>query len=248
MPFALLFVGKATSGRDILLFREVEGRKVTKIYTKNSQEKSVHRDYIASVIAIIPFLIMAFSNIFQLEWLEKMDQSIGTAAVETRNGFLTPIARFFTTFGGTDFSILFLLVVCSLFFFVLNRKDLAVWYAFMVAVGAGLLNQAVKYTFKKPRPAFEHLVREGGYTFPSGHSMGSMIIYGGLFFLLLQWKRDLKRKRLLAAGFLLLILLIGLSRIYLGVHFASDVIGGYSLGASVLLAFTGWYHSHESKI
>lgn len=187
---------------------------------------------------------MAVSNLFHFQWLETADHAIGSAAVAIRNDFLTPVFRFFTLFGGTKFSVFFLAVVClSLFFF--KRKDLAIWYGITAAFGAGILNQAVKYTFKKPRPEFEHLVSQGGYTFPSGHSMGSMIIYGGLLFLIFQLNKNLEKKQLLVltGGMAVFILLIGLSRIYLGVHFASDIIGGYSLGASALFAFIGIYLS-----
>ncbi|UJF15838.1 phosphatase PAP2 family protein [Jeotgalibaca sp. MA1X17-3] len=207
----------------------------------------IRRDYQASALSLIPFLIMALANIFKLEWLNTMDQTIGTAAIRARNDFFTPFARFFTTLGGVPFSILFLAIVCMIFFFILKRKNLAIWYGFTAAIGAAGLNQLVKYSFKKPRPTFEHLVIQGGYTFPSGHSMGSVIIFGGFLFLVLHLYKDLKMKRFWISCIFLLVLLIGLSRIYLGVHFASDVIGGYSLGASTLFAFIGLYHTSENK-
>ncbi len=177
-----------------------------------------------------------------------MDQSIGTAAVRSRNDFLTPIARFFTALGGTTFSILFLAVVCLTFFFVMKRKGLAIWYGITAAFGAVGLNQLVKFTFKKPRPVFEHLVTQGGYTFPSGHSMGSVIIYGGFLFLIFHTYKDFKMKKFWATCTVLLILFVGISRVYLGVHFASDVIGGYSLGTSALFAFIGLYHSRNALV
>ena len=208
----------------------------------------IRRDYSISAIAIIPFLVMGFSNILNSKWLDTMDQAIGTAAVRSRNDVLTPIARFFTALGGTTFSIVFLAIVCLTFFFVVKRKDLAIWYGVTAAFGAAGLNQLVKFAFKKPRPVFEHLVLQGGYTFPSGHSMGSVIIYGGFLFLILHLYKDLRMKKFWAACTVLLILFIGISRVYLGVHFASDVIGGYSLGASTLFAFIGLYHSRNKLL
>lgn len=209
--------------------------------------KKNHHEYQASALSLIPFLIMALGNILNLEWLSIMDERIGTAAVRFRNDFFTPLARFFTTLGGVSFSILFLTIVCLVFIFILKRKDLAIWYGTTAAIGAAGLNQLVKYAFKKPRPTFEHLINQGGYTFPSGHSMGSVIIFGGFLFLILHLHRDLKMKRFWIYCTLFLILFIGLSRIYLGVHFASDVIGGYSLGASILFASIGIYHTYENK-
>src|SRR5699024_3326183 len=102
------------------------------------------------------------------------------------------------------------------------------------AVGAGVLNKTIKYIFRKPRPSFEHLVVQGGYSFPSGHAMGSTIMYGGLLVVLFYLVKSKGIRTLFALLFVGLILLIGISRIYLGVHYPSDIIGGYSLGSAWL--------------
>ena len=201
--------------------------------------------FFGSVVAVLPFLILAVGNIFNQSWLDTMDQAIGQAAVNLRSDFLTPIFRMITIFGGTLFSIFLLVVVCSLFFFVLKKRDLAIWYGLTAAIGGGALNQIVKYAFQKPRPIFEHLVVQDGYTFPSGHAMGSIVVYGGLLFLLYRITKSQTLKTIFSIGIVVFILLIGLSRIYLGVHFASDIIGGYSLGGAALLASIGIYRILE---
>ena len=88
-----------------------------------------------------------------------------------------------------------------------------------------LLNQLLKYIIQRPRPDGYRLIAESGYSFPSGHSMVSMAFYGLIIYLI--WKMVKNKKiKYISCGILgFLIPLIGFSRIYLGVHYASDVIG-----------------------
>lgn len=201
----------------------------------------------SGLVLVIPFLLLALASLYEWGWLGVLDAEIGMDIVEDRNSFLTPFFIGITELGGVPFSVLFVIVVSLYLLVKTKRRDLAIWYILTVALGAGLLNQAFKFLFRRPRPTIEHLVEQGGYSFPSGHSMGSMILYGALVFLIIQ----LARKRIIkwialvcAAG---LIFLIGLSRIYLGVHFPSDVIGGFSLGAAWLAGCIGLYGVWEAR-
>lgn len=92
----------------------------------------------------------------------------------------------------------------------------------------------LKLVFRRPRPDVLRLVEQSGYSFPSGHAMNSMIFYGLAAYLLVR--RGRHWSRYLVAGFVaVLVLLIGLSRIYLGVHYASDVLAGFLIGAGWLI-------------
>lgn len=108
----------------------------------------------------------------------------------------------------------------------------------LVALGGSYtLNLIIKNLIQRARPSWEHWVVESGYSFPSGHSMASIAFYGMLGYLL--WLRSKERGRpaayiLVLTG--LLVLAIGLSRIYLGVHYATDVIAGYCAGGVWLIA------------
>ena len=101
-----------------------------------------------------------------------------------------------------------------------------------------LLNQLLKYIIQRPRPDGYRLIAESGYSFPSGHSMVSMAFYGLIIYLI--WKMVKNKKiKYISCGILgLLIPMIGFSRIYLGVHYASDVIGGFAISIIYLLLFT----------
>ena len=93
-----------------------------------------------------------------------------------------------------------------------------------------IVNEVLKELFKRERPDILQLVTVNGYSFPSGHSMISMSFYGLLIFIFLR-HIDCKHLRVSITAVLgFLIFLIGLSRIYLGVHYASDVIAGFIFG------------------
>ncbi|MEC5399874.1 phosphatase PAP2 family protein [Uliginosibacterium sp. H1] len=106
--------------------------------------------------------------------------------------------------------------------------DLACWTA--ATLGNGLLIRLLKHFFQRERPAFEHgLVSVSSWSFPSGHASGSLVVYGMLSYLLLRALPAGARAPLLGAA-CMLVMAIGFSRIYLHVHFASDVLAGYASG------------------
>ena len=112
-----------------------------------------------------------------------------------------------------------------------NKKDIWVGIHLLIIQG---MNRIIKALVKRPRPSqIYHLVKETNYSFPSGHSMSAMIGYG---LLVLEVKKSsLKYKKVIEIFLMMMIFLIGLSRIYLGVHYFSDVIGGFLLSLSYLL-------------
>lgn len=101
--------------------------------------------------------------------------------------------------------------------------------------GGGILNQVLKQVIRRPRP--EHSVIVTSWSFPSGHAMESLIGYGLLAYLLIVLFPGARALRVwIIGGALLLILAIGFTRLYLGVHYFSDVVGGYAAGALWLSA------------
>lgn len=101
-----------------------------------------------------------------------------------------------------------------------------------------LLNLLLKYIFTRPRPTDINLIKELGYSFPSAHAMVGTAFYGFLMYLI--WQSNIKNKQKWFYSILLgiLIILICITRIYLGVHFASDVFGGFLISISYLVLFT----------
>lgn len=201
----------------------------------------------SGLVLVMPFLLLALASLYEWGWLGVLDAEIGMDIIEDRNNLLTPFFIGITELGGVPFSVLFVILISLYLLFKKKRRDLAVWYVLTIALGAGLLNQLLKFLFQRPRPTIEHLVEQGGYSFPSGHSMGSMILYGALVFLIVQLSRKRITKWIALACAAILVFLIGFSRIYLGVHFPSDVIGGYSLGAAWLTGCISLYGIWEVR-
>src|ERR671917_458739 len=106
---------------------------------------------------------------------------------------------------------------------------LGTWLA--AVVGSAALNQLLKALFGRPRPYFEHpLVLETSYSFPSGHAMESLVLYGMVAYFAVLTLRTWRSRTAVVFGAALLVLLIGFSRMYLGVHYFSDVVAGYAAG------------------
>jgi membrane-associated phospholipid phosphatase len=106
-------------------------------------------------------------------------------------------------------------------------------YAFgATMIGGGLLNPALKGVFQRDRPSgFDALGSAPGYSFPSGHAMGAMLLFGSLAYVIYFSIDHSRRLRVLAVTLcVLMILSIGASRIYLGVHYLSDVLAGFAAG------------------
>lgn len=167
----------------------------------------------------------------------RFDQVIIQYVSNIRTETLTEIMKFITFLGGK--TILTLLLIGSLVWLIVKRKNYwgAIFYIIAVA-GGGLLNLGLKHWFGRLRPE-NSLIVEQGFSYPSGHSMGSLIYYGFLGYLVIRSQRGRSLKLLLGIGFITLILLIGFSRIYLGVHYPSDVLAGFSAGTVWLLLCIG---------
>lgn len=130
------------------------------------------------------------------------------------------------------------LVVVPIFLAILLFKKLKAesFILLTTILGAWGLNGALKFSFQRARPDIEHLIEVGGYSFPSGHAMVSMAAYGIMGYLIIQYMTR-KGRSTWYVGVLvgLLIFLIGISRVYLHVHYPSDILAGFAAGAVWLI-------------
>jgi len=149
-------------------------------------------------------------------------------------GFATPsltrLALIITNLGSAYIEIGLMLIVGAFLLFRLKHT----WETVLLSIslsGAWLLNTILKALFHRARPDIVHLAEAGGYSFPSGHAMVAAAFYGVIGYLIwLNLKNHSKPSWYILVLTFALIIAIGISRIYLGVHFASDVIAGYSAG------------------
>ncbi len=115
------------------------------------------------------------------------------------------------------------------------------------AAGAGL-NTLLKQGFHRGRPEYAtEFIDHVSWSFPSGHAMESLVGYGMLLFLLLPKVRTQSSRRLVLAGGIVLVFLIGLSRVYLGVHYLTDVVAGWLAGGAWLFVCITAYHFAERQ-
>ncbi|WP_437983396.1 phosphatase PAP2 family protein [Sorangium sp. So ce117] len=131
---------------------------------------------------------------------------------------------------GSFWALALLAVVVAAALLRRGRRVLAVGWLFALA-GGGLLNFALKALFARPRPTFaDPLAVAAGWSFPSGHSMGTFVAFGMLSYLGLLLLRTLRARLALVALALGWTVAMGFSRMYLGVHYLSDVLAGFAAG------------------
>ncbi len=180
-------------------------------------------------LAVI-FLINLVEDIYQNQILY-IDKAAYEFIVENmRQDWLTPIMIFITNLSGAVVLISITLIT------IILSKNKKIGIAVVVnLVGIVILNLILKNIVQRPRPVGYQLIEEGGYSFPSGHSMVSMAFYGLLIYISYIKIKNKKLKNCICIFLSILIFLIGFSRIYLGVHYASDVIAGFIISMIYLI-------------
>ncbi len=192
--------------------------------------------WIAFFLCILTFFLIAYN----LDALQPMDEAVSLFIARMRGQALTLNMKFIS-----DLASPFILIIGSIIlaFAVRQRKF---WVPiFLNLTFSVILNLGLKEIYARPRPAvISQLVTERGFSFPSGHSMGAAAFYGFVIYIIFESKLSAVVKRLLTSVTLMVIALIGLSRIYLGVHYLSDIIAGYLISSLYLIMFTGFVHAY----
>ena len=129
---------------------------------------------------------------------------------------------------------------------ILKNKKLGIIFPLNLVI-VTLLNQTLKYIVRRQRPSGYRLIDISGYSFPSGHAMISLATYGLLLYIVSKIIKTKPIKIIISALLITIILLIGISRIYLGVHYLSDVLVGYILSTIYLLTITELIDIEELK-
>lgn len=191
------------------------------------------------LIAILSILVITMIVLVRLQLTKDIDLSVYNSLHSFESDNLTIFFKIITNLGGTVCITLFTISTLIL----MKRKDTKHTIGNIgIAV---LINQLLKNIFRRPRPTVIHLVNEKGFSFPSGHSMASMAFYGYLIYLLIKSNKNKIIKIIISLLLVLLILVIGTSRIYLGVHYFSDVLTGFLISLLHLTIYT--YYVTERK-
>jgi undecaprenyl-diphosphatase len=173
------------------------------------------------------------------EIIEPQTQGIDLALLNQAHTLASPTATAFmqaiTMLGSAQALTIVVLVSAAILF--LRRAWVEALGLIAAFAGAGLLDAILKLWFHRQRPSVEWaLARESTFSFPSGHAMLSLVVYGMILYLILRLSRSFLLDVAASLIALPLILGIGVSRVYLGVHYPSDILAGYLAGAIWLLA------------
>ncbi|MFJ5624399.1 phosphatase PAP2 family protein [Peribacillus loiseleuriae] len=193
--------------------------------------------FLVSLISLIGFSFMAV--LISGQHIVQFDQSVISFIQGFESSALTSIMKLFTFIG--SFSVVLVIFLIALFvLYKVFKYRTELILLVVVIVGTPILNQVLKAIFHRTRPDFHRLIEVGGYSFPSGHAMNAFAVYGILTFLL--WRHIPTRlgRTVLIIISSLFIIMIGTSRIYLGVHYPSDIIGGY-FASGFWLAIVIWF-------
>ncbi len=200
------------------------------------------------IIIVLAIILLLEIVLVKLGVFNTIDNFIYSHASKIINNTNTLIFRGFSVLG-TEIFILFFCLICI----ILNKSrgvDISV-----VVLASTLLNQALKIIVRRPRPNINPLAVENSFSFPSGHTMIMVVIGGILIYLLWQKRGDnakcntkwIARNVILTVIICLIAITVMFSRIYLGVHYFSDIVGGITSGL-LFLFISYYYYTFKFKV
>ena len=206
-------------------------------YTKILKKR---RFYVMS-ISLLLFLILAIL-VLKHDYLEIDIYGYNFISSNIISDKITPIIKILTNFGGGLF--LILLAIFSYKFI----KDKRFFYGIIINLSMSIsLNLFLKLLLQRNRPVTNRIINEIGYSFPSGHSMVSMAFYGFIIYLVYVYCNNKKIKWPVILFLICIILIIGLSRVYLGVHYLSDVLAGFCFSLAYLIVYIYFFNKYLWK-
>ena len=200
--------------------------------------------FMISLVSLIGFSCIAI--LMNGQKLIQFDQGLISSIQGFESPTLTLVMKFFTLIGSfPSVFVISLFAALFLYYVLKHRMELILFGS--VVIGTPIINQILKQFFHRARPDLHRLIEIGGYSFPSGHAMNAFAVYGIITFLL--WRHIPSRLGrailiLISSGF---IFMIGTSRIYLGVHYPSDIIGGYFASGFWLSSAIWFFQKYKEK-
>ena len=140
------------------------------------------------------------------------------------------------TYIGSGVGVVILSIPLLLWLYIEKKSKLIFLFFFVANIGGASINLVLKHLYQRERPLLDAAIGATGYSLPSGHAMAATIFYGFLAYLFLRGKHTAAAKVVVCLFCIAIILLIGLSRIYLQAHYFTDVMAGYTAGLCWLVA------------
>lgn len=182
-----------------------------------------------------------FSITYNMSVMVRFDAAVSRFVQSFRNPALSDWFLFMTTFG--SMRVYIPLSILLLVYLVIHKRFLSALLTVVSLYGADYMNYLLKSWYERPRPDVQTLITAAGYSFPSGHAMNATAFLGFVSYLAItEYRLTLRLKIILIVISSFIIFSIGLSRVYLGVHYPTDVLAGMIAGCGWLLLCT-LFHS-----
>jgi len=210
--------------------------------TKNNRFKYA----IISSVCLAVFCVFMFTFLlikYKINGSFEVDDYFIKFSSKIKSDGLTKFLKMVTHFG----SILTIAILSAILFLICKNKTIKIFMVINVGF-VSVFCLIIKHIVQRPRPEGIALIEETGFSFPSAHTMGSVVFYGFLIFLICRYFKVKPLKIILSIIFMLVPLLISYTRIYLGVHFASDVMAGMLSGIAYLSVAIILFFMLENKL
>lgn len=180
------------------------------------------------------FLVLVFGTLVRIK-----DGPIlfDTALMDVITSHRSKVATVFmkgVTFLGSKYLLILSLIILSVYY-INSMERRKAWLVINSVVVSFSLNALLKRIFIRTRPTSYMIIKQGGYSFPSGHSMLAMSFYTSITYIVLMKIKNPNLRRMLWTLNFLIVFSIGYSRMYLGVHWPSDIIAGYLMGFLIFI-------------
>lgn len=214
----------------IVFLKKLKEILITKFHAYNVTLPYIITVAVALIVVIGGInLFIELTETLTTETLANYDRQITDYVLSYRNPSLTNYFIFVTNVGDL-YGYIVVVALCALISRVFFKRWKVVLQIILVLVLASGSNMILKRFIDRARPGIEHLVSAETLSYPSGHAMSAMAFYGFVIFLFYRFKMNRILKYSVILLLMFLILSIGISRIYLGVHFPSDIAGGFIAG------------------
>lgn len=184
------------------------------------------------IIIVLSLLFIILCILVKLDLLSNIDESVYKFITSNMNDTTTNIYKVITFFGSTIFMVG--LCVLLLVLFIILKKNIYGYIISGTLIFSTIMNNVIKVIIRRERPIYM-IVRETTFSFPSGHTMASVSMYGILIYLINKSNMNKKLKIILSIILGMIPFMVATSRIYLGAHYFSDILGAIMLATIVLL-------------
>jgi undecaprenyl-diphosphatase len=200
---------------------------------RNNNLKKAYMLIVAILFILWLGLLLTFLSSSFMQGGGYLDRSVSSFAYKNRTEILNSVFIFITSWGNTV-PVIIITGLLSTILFICKKRFEAFFYSGHV-LGVFIFNELLKFIIKRPRPNSAKLVKALGYSFPSGHAMISMGAALLLIYFILSFVRNKNIAVPVSIAIFMFAFLIGISRVYVGVHYPSDVVGGWMFASAYTL-------------